>query len=323
MADVLVPLLLFLAQQSTPAVDQTKRTELNLLGGTDAAAGESRRNENVQFNLIDNNALKYLNLRLGTNATIVTEFRPERKYFGTEFGGAAAGVIHLAPVKRTDRLHGGASFGRTDSLFTARSFFQAGGVQAAHENDYGVAAGSAVWRGAHLSGEASQQTVRGSVNGNVLVPLASERTPLAADPAVRQLVQRWIDAYPKALPNRTDIDPRALNTNAPQSIDTSASTARLDQRLGPHDIVFAQHAYTNQRVRAFQFVQGQNPDTNTKSHSARATWEHRWDDRSFIDVTIGVDRSHSLLTPEPNAVGPQVVVGTAYQALGPGAVIPI
>ena len=45
----------------TPAAE---RTELNLLGKTDSEAGESRRNENVQFNLIDNNALKELNQRL-------------------------------------------------------------------------------------------------------------------------------------------------------------------------------------------------------------------------------------------------------------------
>src|ERR671932_455657 len=143
MVEILV--LLFLAQQTPPAADQSKRTDLNLLGGTDAAAGESRRNENVQFNLIDNNALKYLNLRLGTNATIVTEFKPERKYFGSEYGAAAPGVIHLAPVKRPDGLHGGVSYGRSDSLFTARSFFQAGTVQPAHENLYGVSAGSRVW----------------------------------------------------------------------------------------------------------------------------------------------------------------------------------
>src|SRR3954466_8497861 len=126
MADVLVPLLLFLAQQSTPAVDQTNRTELNLLGGTDAAAGESRRNENVQFNLIDNNALKYLNIRLGTNATIASEFSPEKKYFGTEFGSAPTGQIHLKSSKARDDFHGGLSFTRSDSLFNARSFFQAG-----------------------------------------------------------------------------------------------------------------------------------------------------------------------------------------------------
>src|SRR5712691_6869975 len=92
----LVALLLFSDQSAPPdssknqAAEQkpaeSKRTELNLLGTTDVAAGESRRNENVQFNLIDNNALKELNFRLGTNATIVTQFQPERKYFGTEFG---------------------------------------------------------------------------------------------------------------------------------------------------------------------------------------------------------------------------------------------
>ena len=87
MLEVVVWALLLLDQQSAPPAEtpnpapveqtvQAKRTDLNLLGGTDSAAGESRRNENVQFNLIDNNALKYLNIRLGTNATIVTEFQP-------------------------------------------------------------------------------------------------------------------------------------------------------------------------------------------------------------------------------------------------------
>ena len=52
-----------------PAPAEQKRTDLNILGKTDTASGEARRNENVQFNLIDNNALKDLNLRLGTSAT--------------------------------------------------------------------------------------------------------------------------------------------------------------------------------------------------------------------------------------------------------------
>src|SRR6202166_5339692 len=331
--------LLLLAQQSTapepakapegpdaPEQQQPvkeKRTELNLLGATDSAAGESRRNENVQFNLIDNNALKDLNIRLGTNATIVTEFQPERKYFGTEFGNNPGGLIHLNPLNRSRGFHGGISFTRSDSIFSARSFFQVGGVQPAHENDYGFTAGLGLWRGAHLTLDGSLQSLRGSVNGNVLVPLPSERTPLTTDPAVYRLIQRWIDAYPKALPNRTDIDPRALNTNSPQSIDTEASNIRLDQDLGAHDKIFAQHSFTNQKVMAFEFVAGQNPDTNTKSHNARLTWNHLFDARTLIDFTIGFDRVHSLLVPEPNAVGPQVIIGTSYQSLGPGATVPI
>src|SRR6266853_4648377 len=113
-------LLLMLAQQSVPSEPSTpvteqkatgeKRTELNLLGTIDAKAGESRRNENVQFNLIDNNALKDLNFRLGTNATIVTEFQPERKYFGTEFGNNPTSLIHLNAVPRSRSFHGGLSF---------------------------------------------------------------------------------------------------------------------------------------------------------------------------------------------------------------------
>src|SRR5579864_3774442 len=196
MLQLVLGAFLFLLQQSTPqepakasepeqkpvAVVE-KRTELNLLGTTDSAAGESRRNENVQFNLIDNNALRDLNSRLGTSATIVTEFQPERKYFGTEFGNNPGSLIHLNPIQRSRDFHGGLSFSHSNSIFSARSFFQVGGVKTAHENNYGFTAGLGLWRGAHLSVDGSQQKLRGSVNGNVLVPLASERTPLATDPA--------------------------------------------------------------------------------------------------------------------------------------------
>src|SRR5579864_9323904 len=339
MLQLVLGVLLLLAQQPAPPESakaagkqaaepeqqpvKDKRTELNLLGATDSATGESRRNENVQFNLIDNNALKDLNIRLGTNATIFTEFQPERKYFGTEFGNNPTSLIHLNALQRSRVFHGGLSFARSDSIFSARTFFQVGGVQPAHENDYGFTAGTGLWRGAYLTLDGSLQTLRGSVNGNVLVPLPSERTPLTTDPATYRLIQRWIDAYPKALPNRTDIDPRALNTNSPQSIDTDASNIRLDQNLGARDKIFAQHTFTNQKVMAFELVAGQNPDTNTKSHNARITWNHLFDSRSFFDITAGFDRVHSLLVPEPNAVGPQVQIGTSYQSLGPTATIPI
>jgi len=72
-----------------------------------------------------------------------------------------------------------------------------------------------LWRGAHLQLIGSQQKIRGSVNGNVLVPMPSERTPTATNPAVVALIDRWLAAYPTELPNRTDVYPRALNTNSP------------------------------------------------------------------------------------------------------------
>src|SRR5438034_5521073 len=89
--------------EPTPKPDQP--TELNLLGKVDTASGESRRNENVQFNLIDNNALKELNIRMGTSATIVQEFRPDRNYFGVEFGNSPPAPLHTPPSKAI-ALHG-------------------------------------------------------------------------------------------------------------------------------------------------------------------------------------------------------------------------
>jgi hypothetical protein len=309
------------AAPAPPAED--KRTELNLLGKTDVQAGESRRNENIQFNLIDNNALKELNGRLGTSATIIPEFLPEFRYYGGEFGNKPSAPMQLDPVQTTRDFHGGVSFTHSNSIFSARSFFQVGGVKPARENDYGFAAGLGLWRGAHLSLNGSGQKLRGSVNGNVLVPLASERTPLTTDPAAARLIQFWLSAYPNLAPNRTDIDPRALNLNAPQSINTDASSVRVDQELGAHDRLFLRHTFTNQQVYAFEFVAGQNPDTNTKSHNARITWNHIFDAKSFLDFSAGFDRVHSLLVPEPHAVGPQVIIGTSYQSLGPGPLIPI
>ncbi|MCX6626871.1 MAG: hypothetical protein NTW28_04475, partial [Candidatus Solibacter sp.] len=77
------------------------KTDLNLLGRTDTEGGESRRNENVQFNLIDNNALKELNIRLGITPTIVGEFRPDGNYFGTEYANAPAHPPHLTRERVT------------------------------------------------------------------------------------------------------------------------------------------------------------------------------------------------------------------------------
>lgn len=311
-----------LAQQPPPQPEPNKRVELNLLGQTDAAAGESRRNENIQFNLVDNNALKELNLRLGTSATIVTEFRPERNYFGAEFGNAPAAPLHVAASAAPRRFHGRIYWLHQNSVFSARAFFQVGGVKPARENDYGFRVGFAPWRGATLSVEGSQQKLRGSVNGNVLVPKADERTPLTADPAARALITRWLAAFPTELPNRTDVNPRALNTNSPQTIDNNNGQLRLDQQLGARDRLTLQHQFTSQQVLAFQLVAGQNPDTDTRSHRSRATWSRAWDKKTSTDLTFGFDRVGSLLKPEKNAVGTMVSI-SGLETLGPQGSIPI
>ncbi|HEU0123490.1 MAG TPA: TonB-dependent receptor [Bryobacteraceae bacterium] len=313
--------------QNKPPAETTlapaeRRTDLNLLAKTDAASGESRRNENVQFNLIDNNALKELNVRLGTTATLIDDAKADRNYFGAEFGNRPPAPIHLSPLKLAN-FHGSLFETHGNSVLNARSFFTVGSLPPAHENQYGAAVGFRIWKGASLSLDAGQQKLRGNVNGNIVVPKADERTPRTNDPAARALVQRFLDAFPASLPNRTDINERALNTNAPQNINDNNAAVRLDQKLTTRHSLFLRHQYTSQTVDAFQLVAGQNPDTTTRAHTAQLSWSYLRSPSTSILFTAMFDRVGSVLLPEPNAVGPQVNFSNVITTLGPGSNIPI
>ncbi len=312
------------APPATVSAPATAPADSNLLGKVNSDVGESRRNENVQFNQIDNNGQKETQNRMGTAATAVTEFKPEQNYFGAEFGNKPGGQIHLTPVARVlIRPHFSLYETHGDSAVTARSFFQSGGVKPARSNQYGFQAETALWKNAFLSLSGSQDKSSGFVNGNVQVPLPSERTVLTKNPVAAPILQRFLSAYPAELPNRTDIDPRALNTNAPQTIGTNSTSERLDQKLTSRDRLVFQHILLMQKVDAFQLIAGQNPDTTTKNHEARITWLRTVNPRMQLQASTGFDRNHTLLAPEPNAVGPTVSIGTAWTGLGPGSTIPI
>src|SRR3989449_11183759 len=79
-----------------------QRLQLNLLGQTDTASGESRRNENLQFSLIDTNTMREMNARVGTTATMIEPSQPERSYFGSEYGRPPTIAPHL-PAGRDSR----------------------------------------------------------------------------------------------------------------------------------------------------------------------------------------------------------------------------
>ncbi len=300
-----------------------QRTSLNLLGQEDTKSGEGRRNENVQFNLVDTNAAQELQQRLGVTATIVTDFEADRDYYGAEYGRPSPPPLHLPFGRSSAGVHGNLFWTHGNSVFSARSFFQVGDVQPANENRYGFRLTTPLWSGANFTVNASQQRIRGQVNGNVLVPLPGERTPLTTDPALRSIVQSLLDAYPREAPNRTDIDPRALNTNAPQRVDTNTANLRLDQALGEKDKLGLGYVFTSQSVDAFQFVAGGNPDTEIKNHRPRLTWTRAWSPKTITDLSVGFDRIGSLLIPEPNNFGPTVGVGDSIAGIGPSPLIPV
>lgn len=288
-------------------------------GLTRAAA---MRNENVQVNRIDTDAVKEANIRLGTNVTVVTLAPVETNYYTAEHGRPPGEPGVLSTATPFNGWHGELFEFHQNSVFNARTFFQVGPVQPSRRNFYGGRFTGATPLG-DLTGAFSQRKVRGMVNGNVLAPLATERIPLTTDPVLYGIVSRYLAAYPEATPNRPDFDPRALNTNAPQRIDEIDGSLRLDRKLGAKAGLSASHALARQRIDAFQFVAGQNPDTEIHTHRSRLTYRYAPSATTDVAVGGGFTRVKSLLVPEPNAVGPRVRIGYQAEELGPDSHFPI
>jgi hypothetical protein len=208
-------------------------------------------------------------------------------------------------------------------VFNARTFFQVGPVQPSRQNQFGARVTGGAGKLGDLTAAFSQRHVRGMVNGNVLVPLPDERTALATDPAVRAIVNRYLAAYPKLLPNRPDFDERALNTNAPQRIDETDGSLRLDRPAGKDAKLLLSYVISRQRVKAFQLVAGQNPDTDIHNHRARITWHKAFSAATTLAAGASFQRNASDLRPEPNAVGARVRMGYQIEELGPDSHFPI
>jgi hypothetical protein len=200
--------------------------------------------------------------------------------------------LHVPP--RTRRaLHGRVYESHSNSVFGARAFFQVGGLKPAHDNQYGFAVEAPLWRGSFLTLDTNQQKTRGMVNGNVLVPLPSESIPLATDPALRTYVQLILNAYPDEIPNRTDIDPRMLNTNSPQRVDGQIWNTHFDQRIGSRD----------------------------NANDGRVTWRRDWTAATSTSATVAFDRTASMLAPSKDNLGSSINVG-GLQGLGPSPDVP-
>ncbi len=286
-------------------------------------ASSAQRNENVAVYQIDNDAIKEANIRLGTMPRLVEYTSVESSLYAVEHGRPAGEALLLPSLPDPSSWHAELFGMHQNSVFNARTFFQVGPVQPSRRNYYGTRGTGTVPLLGAITGSFSQRKIRGMVNGNVLVPLPDERTPLATDPAVRAIISRFLAAYPDVAPNRNDFDPRALNTNAPQSIDEVDGSLRLDRDTGTNGRITVFHGITRQHTDAFQLVAGQNPDSDI--HTVHSRINYRRTIRPGMELSTGFTflRSRSLLQPEPNAVGPRVRFGFQIEELGPDSHYPI
>jgi len=287
-------------------------------------AAAAKRNENVAIFLIDTNAIKEANIRVGATPTVVAEARVESQYFAAEHGSPPTERLMLRPAGAASDWHGDAAYSHQNSVFNTRTFFQVGPVQPSRRNAGNLRlVGPLPARIGSLTAALYNRDTRGMVNGNVLVPLPEERTPLTTDPAKRAFIQRILNAYPDELPNRPDFDRRALNTNSPQRVDETGGTLRWDVNTGARSRLFLTHTLDRQRILAFQFVAGQNPNTEIHTHRSQITWDRQISARTNLTLGAMFNRVRSALTPEANAVGPRIRFGTQIEELGPASQFPI
>ena len=104
-------------------------------------AAAAQRNENVQVHRIDNDAIKEANIRLGANLTFLSEVSAQTNYYAADHGRPAAELPLLAPRRAAPDWHAELYHDHQNSVFNARTFFQAGPVKPSRRNFYGWRAG--------------------------------------------------------------------------------------------------------------------------------------------------------------------------------------
>ena len=112
--------------------------------------------------------------------------------------------------------------------------------------------------------DGSQQRIRGSVNGNVLVPTAPN-VPLSPPippraPSCSGSCQCLSGTNSPTAPTST----RAPSTPTPRRASTNNGGIRLDQAAGSKTDLILRHQFTSQDVQAFQLIAGptQTPPQN-------------------------------------------------------------
>jgi len=282
-----------------------------------------QRNQNIPVNLIDNNTL---NERLGREGILPVpqlDFTAVRSDYQAEFGGMGPN-IDIVEVKKRNRYHGEAHEVLQNNIFNARTFFQVGPVQKWIRNQYGFNVGGPLYsdRLSFLtSAEETRQT--GYVNGNALVPLPDEPTPRTTDPAVYAVVARWIAAFPNQLPNRPQIDPRMLNTNAPQTMRSTGGDMRLDWSISDSRRAAFRYAIRDTFIDSFKFVAGQNPNQRFRPQDYDIGFVQDISSQNVVRVGLNYLRQKSDLSIPPGAVGPYAALARQLEDLGPHNEFPI
>ena len=298
----------------------------------EVVAGLEERNPNIFIYRIDLNDLRnLLTLFRGPSPTYVPEFLAEDNYFGAEYGAPLLSFQPLRPRALLRDWHASVSATHQNSALNARNYFNFGPLLPSRITSYDLAAG-----GPLISSKASllldfgQIFNSGMVNGNLQAPLASERTPLAADPQTNAIISALLKAYPAQLPNLPSVSLRQLNTNAPRSIVTADGLARLDVKPNDKTSLAGFYSVSQYSEDPFQLVLGQNPQTDLRNQGAYADLTQIFSPRTVGQFGFHFDRVRASLLPTqqfddllaPLGFATPLISQTDLAQIGPGIQFP-
>ena len=264
----------------------------------EGVTGLEEQNPNIFIYRIDLNDLRnLLTLFRGPNPTYVPQYLAEDNYFGAEYGAPLLSFQPLRPRTLLKDWHASLSATHQNSALNARNFFNVGPLLPSRITSYDVAAGGPVSSKASVLLDFNQIFNSGMVNGNIQAPLASERTPLAADTQTRAIVADLLKAYPAEFPNLPNVSLRQLNTNAPRSIVTANGLARLDEKPNDKTSVAALYSVNQYSEDPFQLVLGQNPQTDLRNQSAYVDVTHVFSPQTVGQFGFHYDRIRASLEP--------------------------
>ena len=326
-----------LVQQHVAVADPDETLRLNLRLQSNRAQttvqAVEELNPNVFIVKLDTNEIKRNLDKRGAEVEFLPEFRAQENYYGAVSGYPLRRVEILRPRPPLKSLHGSVYELHQNSALNARSFFTAGKLQPSRRNEYGFTVGGPVI-GQKVSFDFAWSQVRdsGNVNGNVLAPLANERTPRSSDPAVNAVIGGLLKAYPEQLPNLPSVSIRQLNANAVRDIRSTAFSSRLDYRLRESDLLAFEQRFFDSAEEPFQIVVGDNPVTFLRPQSFHVSEIHTFSPSTVARLSFNFDRLavrldatkqyRNLLSPLGIAVVPEVYFGQELTGLGPGGSYP-
>ena len=258
---------------------------------------ERERNPNIFIRKIDLYALRDPLRSRGIDPALL-EHSATQSHYGADLGAPLRQIVLVEPGSRASVFHGSVYEAHQNSVLNARPFFNVGPLRSSHRNQFGFALSGPV-AGDKLSFSTSVDFIRdsGFVNGNVRVPTLEERVPMSNDPETDQIIAALLAGFPPEEPNLPNVTPRQLNTNAERVIRNEDWNLRLDYAASDKDHLAFQYALTNYGEDPFEFVAGQNPETDLRPQTLSTTYVHTVSPASVLRTSLYFDRFRGSFLP--------------------------